>query len=413
MKSALKTTFVGYILLVLTAINTSAQEYYYSSCDSFLIGDKFKIVENDQSEIKHSFSERTYVYCSPDSTRQPLGFVNFNTQLSTIETVSHIRRDSFVMYSNRPTEYTYTYHFSNWKKINFRKGFGYVKATDLADEYHEEGQFLIQSYRSGNILKAISSDRKNKGSLSRIELPSFHGYRIRICHQNGLANSGLLIAYETFRQSCPGASNITLIILNENGFSELVSSFSTGEAGMFEQESIYYPLIMADSSVKLIAANHIIYNGVDFESVDYNEVPGYMYPENIGIPIERLVVKTKSYTENILDKYGAELIDKNGVYKVNEIHEAPVFYEWNGDALIELKSDYYLSRLDSILKSPIDTTVTKDSSLQNELPIKKNSGKINEKPPFSPFLSGIVGFIIALVLFWIILMIRKRMKQSH
>ncbi|MFT5818859.1 MAG: hypothetical protein ACI8ZM_000080 [Crocinitomix sp.] len=113
MNAVIRTPVLLFMLLLSVGLNSSAQNYYYTQCDSFEIGDTFKVVEQDEAEVKHSFSERTFVYCSPDSTHDALGFVNFNTSLTTLELISHIRRDSFIMYSNRPNEYRYRYHFSN------------------------------------------------------------------------------------------------------------------------------------------------------------------------------------------------------------------------------------------------------------------------------------------------------------
>lgn len=401
------------ITFFLAVLNSTAQDYYYTQCDSFRIDDNFKVIEHNEHEFKHSFSERTFVYCSPDSTREPLGFVNFNTTLATVETISHVRLDSFVMYSNRPNEYRYKHHFFNWKKINFRNGFAYVKETDLAHEYSEEGQFLLQNNNGWGIqLKAISSESNIKSSLNSIHLPLMHGYRLRICHQNGLANSGLLIAYETFRQSCPGASNTFLIIINEDGLKKLTSNFSTGEGGMFDSEAVYFPLKLTDGSVRLIEGEHIIHNGMDFEEVNLKEMEGFPYPKHIGVPIERLIVKTKSYTENIFDENGKELMDENDNYQVKVIHDEPIFYEWNGQELIELGSSYYLDRLDSLTNSPIDSTIIATPLKPSETEFADiMAEKVEPSPSWTSFISGFIGFLIGSFVFWIFLVLEKRKRN--
>ncbi len=401
------------LLLFLVGPKSIAQDYYYTNCDSFQIDDEFVVTEQDEHEFKHSYAERAFVYCSPDSTQEPLGFVNFNTTLTTLETVSHVRRDSFIMYSNRPNEYRYIYHSSSWKKINFRGGFGYVKANDLADEYYPNGQFLLQSnrksYGEGVQLKAISAEPKMRRSLDKITLPFMHGYRLETCRDNGLKDSGLLLIYETFRQSCPGASSTNLVLLNEDGFHNLISNFSTGEAGMFEHETIYYPIKLANDSVKLIAVSDIMYVLREENGLNLNEVSGYPYPNHIGIPIERLIVKTKSYTENILDENGKELMDENSNYRVNIINEEPVFYEWNGDKLIELGSLYYLSRVDSLIALPSDAI--KIDNPKNQ--VQKVADKIvaDESSSFTgTVLSALVGFLLGGLTIGIIFLIKRRKR---
>ncbi|NOQ74603.1 MAG: hypothetical protein GQ574_21505 [Crocinitomix sp.] len=422
MNTELRTSVSLFVFLLLAVLNSSAQDYYYTQCDSFKIDDTFKVVERDEAEARRSFSERTFVYCSPDSTHNAVGFVNFNTSLTTLELISHVKKDSFIFNSSRPNEYRYKYHFSNWKKINFRGGFGYVKETDLADDYNEEGQFLLQKKINGFNgteiqLKAISSEPNSKKSLSSIGLPYMHGYRIRICHENGLANSGLLIAYETFRQSCPGASNTTLIILNETGFKKIISNFSTGEAGTFDSETVYYPIRLADGAIKLIPGDYIIYNGMDFEKVDLNKIEGYPYPEQIGVPIERLIVKTRSFTENILDENDVvQLKDDNYSYKVKVINEEPFFYEWNGEELIELGSNYYLNQLDSVINLALDSTNTEIPLKQSESPTEFNypsSEKTENSTSITPFTSGLIGFIIGGLVVGIILLFAFRFNTSR
>ncbi len=400
-------------LLFLTGLKSIAQDYYYTNCDSFKIDDGFVITEQDEHEFKHSFSVRTFVYCSPDSTQTPLGFVNFNTTLTTLETVSHIRKDSFVMYSDRPSEYRYIYHSSNWKKVNFRGGVGYVKANDLADEYYPNGQFLLQSnrknYGEGVQLKAISAEPKMKRSLDKITLPFMHGYRLQTSSDNGLKNSGLLIIYETFRQSCPGASSINLVLLNKNGFHNLISSFSTGEAGMFEHETIYYPLKLANASIKLIAVSDIMYAQNEENELNLNTISGYPYPNHIGIPIEQLIVKTKSYTENILDENGKELMDENSNYRVNIINEEPVFYEWNGDELIELGSLYYLNRMDSLIALPTDSI--KIDNPKNQVQKVANEIAIDDCSTFSGSLFNMLaGFFLGGLTIGIIFLIKRQKR---
>ncbi|MFT5818858.1 MAG: hypothetical protein ACI8ZM_000079 [Crocinitomix sp.] len=244
--------------------------------------------------------------------------------------------------------------------------------------------------------------------MSSIRLPYMHGYRLRISHQNGLANSGLLIAYETFRQSCPGASNTTLIILNKTGFKKVISNFSTGEAGTFDSETVYYPLRLTDSTVKLIAADHIIHNGMDFEKVNLKAVVGYPYPEQIGVPIERLIVKTRSYTENVLDDNGAELMDENNNYQVKVIHEEPIFYEWIGEELIELGSNYYLDRMDSLLYTPIDSINTETPITQSESPPEFEKTNAEKTENSTSLISFIIGLLIGLLVLGIVLVFRKR-----
>ena len=361
MNKALKTAYLLILFILSTAFNSVAQQYYYTECDSFLIGDEFKISEQEEHEFKRSYSERTFVYCSPDLNSERLGFVNFNTTLTTLETVSHVRKDSFNMYSNRPTEYQYKYDITNWNKINFRKGVGYIQETDLAFEVNEEGPFLVNFTKINHDrsieLKAISSEPQSRGSLDKLKLPLLHGYQIKLCAFNGLAQSGTLIAYETYRESCPGTSITHLIILNKNGFTDLISTYSTGEAGLFDSESVYFPIKTESGEIKLIAESYLTNHYIENGKVNLKEIAGFPYPSIIGIPIERLVVKKRSYTEEITDENGEPLYDENENYRVNVIHEEPVFYEWDGTDLIELGSNYYLNRLDDLSKHTSDSTI--------------------------------------------------------
>ncbi|HSI89592.1 MAG TPA: hypothetical protein VK927_00680 [Adhaeribacter sp.] len=314
---------------------------YQTSCNSYLKSPLFFANPVKQNKQRHTFNETTLLYCSPDTSSQVLDTLPFNTpvrlqELVTIYTADTSYQTEYLQQTNRhPTIRKKL--IGQFYKITYRQQTGYIKMSGLANEDLVHRGFLagpgVADGRSTIIIKSF--DKEAPSVIKHVYGFEYlsHGHNLMFPIYNGLKDSGKLIRYRTYRQSCPGANLNEFVIYNQNGFTKLLSGFSTGEAGEFEYETIYLPMKFPNDKVLLVA-------NADLENILNYQTGGlhvYDYPKHLNVPIDQLIVKTREYTEPILDKDGEYVMVDDYEVKVKVIKEKPKFYKWDGRKLTEVK----------------------------------------------------------------------------
>jgi hypothetical protein len=346
----MKTSTIQIILFIFTALlvnKVSGQVIqkgalkYITDCDSFAVDDDFIVKEINKDEVKKVFASETFIYCSPDEKSKIMGSLAFNSQLNITELIRRYRNDT-IFSTNSKThiksiQEIYRAEPEEWYKILYGQDTAYIKKEDLALEDYSCYNFLvgIKSTKDVKTIELRSFDENNKYQIkATFALKDFiHGYEIQFLPFNGLKNSGQIIRYRTFRTSCPGAEHNEFVVYNQNGFTKLLSAFSTGEEESFDEETIYLPLKFDNGKI-LLVANGDLKNIFNVQTTELNVLP---YPKKLKVPIEQLIIKTKEYTETILNSKGEPVVENEDEEKVKVIKEKPKYYKWDGTLLIELK----------------------------------------------------------------------------
>lgn len=403
-----------FVLFIFIALTGFGQAEYNTVCDNFVLSSDFKVEQFDEHQFLTTFADRTIIYCSPDTMSNTLGFVHFNSTVTAIELIHRISHDSVQRMVNRKFQFVPTESIQTWYKINFKKGYGFVKQKDIADEKHPEIPAISKQVEtnSGTVfrLKSIDSNEKSKQALDQIDLPFMHGYAIKIMESCALKNCEKLMVYETYRMSCPGSIAIHLVALTKRGFKTVSNSFSTGEANLYNSTTFYIPFYTGNDAIKLIADGELIRGNKDLSTV-----VGFPYPEEIGIPIDQLLVKKVAYTKEILDANGQLIQDDDHNFKVEEIEDEPVFYQWNGEESVELKSNYYLNRIKSALSDSTQFTLPQEKSAISRLdgrPIQITT-KQTEKQILTPVLMLFAGLLIGSLFTFILLKLYSKSRNGR
>lgn len=313
-----------------------AIEYYFTACDSFEINSTFLLNEFTNTQVYWVYSDQANGYCSPDENSKIEQEFPFNAVIKTGIVINRIKNDTVYPYSAEPERYQVIGRETKWAKWINGEEIRYVKLADLTQQ-----DFRIWGFTASEVMK---------DNQARIQLKSFnpsapeknidqfmtgdlmHGFRLNISVFNGLKGGGQLIRYETFRESCPGANLNELILLKNGKFHALLSAFATGEMGEYEAETIYYPMKFDNGKV-LLVANADLENIFNLSTAELNV---FEYNEDIGIPIEELVVRVKRYSETIMDENGEPKMDAQDIdYLVNDIVDEPEFFRWDGEKLIK------------------------------------------------------------------------------
>ena len=274
-----------------------------------------------------TFSKTSYVYFTPDTNSKQIDILDFHSPLTILLDTS----DFFKIY----TEHS---------KIGFiKKSDVYIYSFyDFHDGAYFEFLVGLSKYRDlwNSHLKIVKTDC-NPNSKKKILLDSYldtsSSSQIGISQvfNTALKNVNLLLKISTERSwSCPGVHNEKFIIHCNNKISDLIESSSTGESGYYDYTKIYLPVKLVNGKI-LLAENGVL-------SVD--EATGlmrtYKYSQNIGIPIDELVVAYQEEAETFEseDPKADRVYNPDGTLKVKINSKSTILYRWNGTKLIKVKT---------------------------------------------------------------------------
>ncbi len=304
------------------------QDYYRTACDSFVIKYNYQISDAGKSAI--TFTNYTPIYCTPAKRKDTINWLPFNTRINVIQTLK------------LPNEQGIS---EQWFKIKYRDKIGFVLNNGMALSGGNSHYLIGRSPHNHYNAMLISLEPGLENSpKDTCYLNYMHAHRDDLLRFNGLDFSKNIIHVTSFRESCPGATSHEFIRLDDEGnLTKIISSYSTGEMGYFDEEQIYFPLKFESGKTLLVANGEIdfIFN------TSSGELNTFEYPNEPGIPINQLIVKTKKYTEDCLQKYTnrQNLVEKtyfveaeeNGEMKqVRVFEEKPQFYKWDGTELKQI-----------------------------------------------------------------------------
>ncbi|MEL6344704.1 MAG: hypothetical protein AAFV53_16425 [Myxococcota bacterium] len=111
-------------------------------------------------------------------------------------------------------------------------------------------------------------------------IPSMHGADLIVFSEVEMPGAEVVVGVRTYRQACPGATGWTILAITDGHFSEIASSFSTGEGGWYKREDIYLPTRQADG--------RLVYTSPDGRSsLSEKAVPGgVLTRREAGEPVE-------------------------------------------------------------------------------------------------------------------------------
>lgn len=338
-----------FILGLLFACKSVQAQNFETTCNSYAVDKNFSVSEYVHPLLFIVFDEMAPLYCSPDFRSRVVAHIPFNTKVNSNVFIVRNQLDSTKKYIANKQWYDYTIRNTKWYQIEYNNVVGYIPEWSvcnreqpydfLVNEYMREEQRLVR-------LKLPASDKSFV--LDEIVMELMHGYRIIPIENCELVNEGQLFAFETYRESCPGATKYSIFHVTDNGFTQLLSSFSTGEAGTFDSEQIYLPFKGKDEVIRLYDFQEVV--GVQFDNSKLSKDDIFDLPKNIGIPIAKSIVKTHSYTETIWDKEGNPIELDNGEYKVNVIEDAPEVYKWNNGKLKEMSVLDFINQVNQLSK---------------------------------------------------------------
>jgi hypothetical protein len=329
-------------LAVFSAVLSSAQttqettKFYITPCQTFVVDQFFELVESP-SLTYHTFSEKTLLYCSPDDNSEVIDTIGFNYQLATTDVIQRYKQDTIFSTEVATGKKTAVNIFLNetgtWLLTSIDKKAGYVKKKDLAN-YASSNPNFVAGFVGNNHDRKIElrsfEDSKPHTILNRYVCKQFfHEFEIRNQLFNGLDTPGSVIRFTTFTQSCPSATYNEFIVIDNGQFTFITADMSSGEANIYDMETVYYPLRFSNGKVLLVA-------GGDWEHIfnyDNATLNTFDYPKGIGVPIENLIVITKEHTEEVLDANGEPIMEDEYNYKVKVVKEKTRYFKWDGKKL--------------------------------------------------------------------------------
>lgn len=328
------------------SLYVNAQDFQ-TKCNTYLIGKGFEIEEFVHSIAIQTFGEPTPVYCSPDIRSKVRTTIPFNTALNSASLITRHQLDSVQHYLGDKRWYSYTFKRTKWWQVNYNGIVGYVADWDVCEK-QEQFDFLINemNWDNGRIVSLKLPATEKQFVLDEVQFEYMHGYRIYPIKNSALPiNSGNLYCFETYRESCPGATEYSIFHVDDFGFTKMISAFSTGEAGTFDEEIIYFPF-RTKKGICLLNFERVARNEFSLEEND--EKDRYSFPKNLGIPIQNCVIKTHHYTEYSSEEDGGDIEHETGEYTIEIIKNQPIIYTWNNEQLEELGSVYFLDRIDQL-----------------------------------------------------------------
>jgi hypothetical protein len=143
----------------------------------------------------------------------------------------------------------------------------------------------------------------------------------------------LLRLYWHHGESCPESEGNVFIFGNENKMNEIISASATGEGGFYEFTKVYIPLKF-DKGKILLVENGDSEHMLDAWNATLKTIP---YPEESGIPIERLIVTIEESGAGKSDADGNFIVDKDDNIVMEITHRIIRYYQWDGERLTEAK----------------------------------------------------------------------------
>lgn len=306
---------------------------YTTDCADYNLDQYFIAEAYAHSQNHLIYADKALVYCSPDTSAFVIDTLSFNSLVRATEHIQRLRDDTIFQTDFATRIKTVLQTFLNnsgeWYSIMHDKGSAYVKKDDLAI-WNITG-FLAGLKRSEvgyNTIELSSIDSADQHKRDRSFLLNYlsHGYELEAVGFNGLKDCETLLHYRTYRESCPGGEMHQFVAFTKNGFVEVASCSGEGEGGEYIWETLYLPMRFPNGKVLLVAYADLE-NIFNIQTADLNTYP---YPENAGIPIDQLIVKTNEFTVPLLDEDGNDQYDEHGSKKVRVDHDPPVYYRWDG-----------------------------------------------------------------------------------
>jgi|GEM_PF-3131520 len=288
----------------------------------------------DHSEWYHYpqiIQKKSYVYAEPDSN---------SSVIDTLYWQQHLQKlDRSFPYKN-PDSYLYSHvHYKDSLK-------GYVKKTDVAvytlGNRSNTRRFGIGSKKikgGDKVLQILTIENSSRTVIDRFEMYYRNDdYRLRPVYNFALKNINSIIHIDFYRTGgCPGTSNDVFLMTKGDTFEELIQSMSMGEAGYYDHSIIYLPIQFENGKILLVAYGNI--------ELIFNRVTGdlnvYPYPEELGVPIEELIVVEHEEGETLYDEDYKQIFTQEGKNKVKIEKKDTRFFRWDGQKLKKIKEIVY------------------------------------------------------------------------
>lgn len=278
------------------------------------------LVEKSQSS---TFPDSCYVYSKPDLNSLPIGRFPMFTNLT--------------IFGNRPI-------ISNgveWYKVETQdKKIGFIDVQDLIFgefENQEKGYKLVLGVREKRHLGSmvsINRVRLHDNKVTEIlELPLISSPFVTKISSTTLMSALQVLKYETSSEECPGITEDYYIIDNGNKLILLAKGTSSGESSWYQSSIVYIPIKLTNGKVMLVANGNI--NNI-FNS-ETGELNVFHYTEDIGIPIENLIVIKNEEVEYEFDEDYNPIENKDGTYKIASENYSTEYYSWNGKVVTKIR----------------------------------------------------------------------------
>ncbi len=311
-------------------------KFYTTPCQTFAIDQYFKIIEGYKS-FQHTFSEKSLLYCSPDENSEVIDTIGFNYEILTSDIIQRYKQDTIfsteVATGKKSVVNVFMHETGEWLKTSIDKHIGYIKKSDLAN-YASSNPNFVAGFVGNNHDRKIElrsfEDSKPHAILNTYVCKQFfHDFEIRNQLFNGLDTPGSVIRFATFTQSCPSATYNEYIVIDNGQFTFVTADMSSGEANLYDAETVYFPLKFSNGKILLVAHGEweFIFN---YDTATLNT---FDYPKGIGVPIENLIVITKEHTEEVLDANGEPVMEDEYDYKVKVVKEKTRYFKWDGKKL--------------------------------------------------------------------------------
>lgn len=211
---------------------------------------------------------------------------------------------------------------------------GYIMEDDLALANFPKDSIMVGKTNSDYTV--LLKSYKNKEALDTVSVNFMHGFDLKTLVLNKQKNTNKVVQYRTYRESCPGAEMLQFIAYNSGKFTKLVSGISTGEAGMYEEETIYLPVTDINGKTTLVCNGDI--DGYISESMAETiakDRKAFRFPKNT--PINELIIKTREVADAVFDENDNYIELEDGTVKVKVTKEKPKYYKWNGKTFAIIK----------------------------------------------------------------------------
>jgi len=285
-----------------------------------------------------TLGDATNIYCAPDTGSTVLRVLPFGTPVQSVPNQDTIENQGKV-----------------WYKVFFKNdNAAYIKEEDLAeggDDFYGNGYGFLWGQKPGydSLGRKHFVIRRHKtgtpNALETFECNYLDGFEIQPLYLTTLkcATAGsignhdsahIFFRYRTFTNSCPGVTNYVFIADNGKRLKKVTASASTGEGDEFNDETVYLPVQFGNGKILLVAdgdVEHIF----DVSTASLRVFP---YPENCGVPINNLIVKTKDKGTYVTDANDHLVRNKDGTYKIKSEVKSTEFYSWDGNKVTRMPS---------------------------------------------------------------------------